>query len=165
MQRLFETILTFSKIAGLLKSKSGERMKGKKIGARERAVKLREDANYRRIIFKELIEHLLRCRSIDCFYAISEETIYEFCNKYPSEFKLDEIIEAKRQAKEAWEKIGHDQSTGLCLGNSRSWYYNMSNRYGWSDKVDVKAKTEGSVSVNIVNYSSKKTPNTDEKAN
>ena len=131
-------------------------MKGKKVNASERKSKLHAESQYRRQIFKEMIDHILRGRSLDCFYAMSEDLIKEFTKLYPLEFKLDEIIEAQRSAKDHWESIGHNQALGTCLGNSRSWYYNMSNRYGWTDKVDVKSKSEGTISVNIVNYSSKK---------
>ena len=60
------------------------------------------------------------------------------------------------EGKDYWETLGKRQSEGTCLGNSRSWYYNMSNRYGWRDKHDVQAEHKGSVNVNVISYASKK---------
>lgn len=140
-------------------------MRGKKINSRERRAKLHSDPVFRKQVFKELLDHILRGRSMDCFYAMTEDLVREFTKLYPSEFDVEEIAQAQRQAKDHWEQIGHNQALGTCLGNSRSWYYNMSNRYGWTDRVDVKAKTEGTVSVNIVSYSSKKPPQVSDKPN
>ena len=140
-------------------------MRGKKVNASERKGKLSADPQYRKEVFKGLLDHIRQGYSMDCYSLITVAMIDEFTKIFPLEFPLEEIIEAQRDAKLGWERIGREQAIGTCLGNSRSWYYNMSNRYGWSDRVDLKAKTEGSVSVNIVSYSSKKPSQPSDDAN
>jgi hypothetical protein len=106
--------------------------------------------------FRKLLSHLRAGNSIDCFGPMSEKTIWEATKKYPETWKLEEIEIALRDAKEGWEKIGRQQALGTCIGNSRSWFYNMSNRYGWSDKQKVETSGNSQLQVSIVNYSSTK---------
>ncbi len=115
---------------------------------------LRENKDMREICFAELILHLQEGYSIDCFGPISSDTIFELCKDYPDEFNPVALEIVVRKAKTGWEKIGREQAEGKCLGNSRAWFYNMAHRYGWSDKVDIKADIKGSVSVNVINYNS-----------
>ncbi len=69
-----------------------------------------------------------------------------------------------REGRQAWEEIGHKQANGQCLGNSRTWFYNMANRYGWRDKIEVEAEHKGQVQVQVVSYaSSKQAPGVSEK--
>ena len=76
--------------------------------------------------------------------------------KYPEEFPREEIELALVKGKEMWERIGLRQANGTCLGNSRSWFYNMANRYGWREKLDVEAEHKGEISVNVISYASQK---------
>lgn len=133
-------------------------MKGKKRTCAERQAKLENDKTERRKVFKELQAHLARGLSIDCFPPLSKRSIYDFCKAYPDEFTLEGLEDAARQGKLWWENIGTSQANGSCMGNSRTWYYNMSNRYGWRDKVDIESDNKHSVSVNVVSYASTKTP-------
>ena len=87
---------------------------------------------------------------------MSEETIYEYMKTYPVEWPIREFEQTLRQAKDNWERIGRRQAEGTCLGNSRSWYYNMSNRYGWSDKSKVETTGTQALTVSIVDYSNTK---------
>jgi hypothetical protein len=129
---------------------------GRKLNFRERMEKLRKDSKSREQCFKDLITHLKSGYSMDCFGPMSETTIMEFCKEYPGEFDKESLVEACRGGKNHWEDIGHRQAQGSCLGNSRTWFYNMSNRYGWRDKVDIEAEHKGSVAVNVISYASKK---------
>ena len=132
-------------------------MRGKKLGAKERLEKLESDKAERRKIFKELLDHVKAGFSIDCFGPLSDVTIRKYLKVYPEEFIEEEFVEAIRYAKAEWESIGKKQSTGQCLGNSRSWFYNMANRYGWHEKSQVETEHKGQVSVNVISYAS---PNT-----
>ena len=133
-------------------------MKGKKLSYKERVSKLESDSIERRRVFKELCEHLSRGYSLDCFALLSDVSIKKYLNIYKEEFVQEELEDALRNGKQMWEGIGHKQAQGECLGNSRSWYYNMANRYGWRDKIDIEAEHKGNVSVNIVSYASSKPP-------
>ena len=134
-------------------------MKGRKLSNKERREKLEKDKEYRRAVFKELCDHLSKGYSLDCFSALSDKSVLEYLKLYPEEFIQEEMQDSMRKGKVLWEGIGYRQAVGECLGNSRSWYYNMSNRYGWKDKVDVEAEHKGQVSVNIVSYASQQCSN------
>jgi hypothetical protein len=93
---------------------------------------------------------------MDSFPALSDKTIEQYLIDYPEEFDQNTLDQARRVGKSHWENIGHEQATGKCLGNSRSWYYNMSNRYGWSDRQQVKSDVQGSMQVQVISYASPK---------
>ena len=137
-------------------------MKGKKLSAKERMAKLEKDAAERRRVFKELCDHLSKGYSLDCFPTMSDVTVRKFITLYPEEFVEEELVEAKRHGKLHWEGIGHRQALGSCLGNSRSWYYNMANRYGWREKVEIEAEHKGEVAINVISYATTKASKNDE---
>ena len=87
---------------------------------------------------------------------MSPNTIKRYLEAYKEEFVQEELEDAMREGKQTWEDIGHKQATGNCLGNSRTWYYNMSNRYGWSDRQHVETEHKGAVSVNVISYATQK---------
>jgi len=130
---------------------------------KERREKFEQDAGYRREIFVLLLKHVERGYSLDCFEYAALETIKKYLSVYKEEWCQEELEEAKRKGKIAWESIGYRQANGECLGNSRSWYYNMANRYGWREKIDIEAEHKGQVSVNIVSYASQSGSDVDEK--
>lgn len=111
------------------------------------------DAKLRKELFLSLCEHLSQGLSIQCFSKVAPRFLKEVMTKFPEDFPQDVIELAITDGQDWWENLGKDQSNGKNPGNSRTWYYNMSNRYGWCDKVDLKAKHEGSLNVSIVNYS------------
>lgn len=131
-------------------------MRGRKLSSKELLAQLHNEPSVRRKVFKDLLDHLTIGYSIDCFADLSDMTIKEFTKKYPEEFIEEEIIRALRKGKGNWEDIGYQQARGTCLGNSRSWFYNMANRYNWSDKAQIETEHKGAVNVNIVNYSKPK---------
>jgi hypothetical protein len=131
-------------------------MRGKKMSVEERVVKMESDKRERRKIFKELCDHLRRGYSMDCFGPLSDTSIRSYINLYPEEFNKRELEEALREAKQSWEDIGRKQSNGSCMGNSRSWYYNMANRYGWRERLEVEAEHKGSIAVQVVSYATNK---------
>jgi len=131
-------------------------MKGKKLNARDRKTLIESCADERRKIFKELLQHVREGKSLSCFSALSEDSIRKYLKEYHNEFVQEDLEVALREAQDLWETIGKDQSIGKCMGNSRSWYYNMSNRYGWSERSKQEVDTKGQVNVSIVSYASTK---------
>lgn len=127
-------------------------MARKKLEGQALRERIESDSIERRKCFKRLLVHLKNGYSLDCFGDISNETIQEYTKKFPLEFNLDELVEAQRLAKLGWEEIGRRQSDGRCLGNSRSWYYNMAHRYSWTDKAQLQVEHTGGVAVTVVNY-------------
>lgn len=132
-------------------------MKGRKLTLLEKQEKLETDAKERERVFKLLLTHLGKGYSMDCFVELSANTIKRYLNTFKEEFVQEELDTAIREGKQTWETIGARQANGQCLGNSRSWFYNMANRYGWRDKIDVEAEHKGQLAINIVSYASAKT--------
>ncbi len=126
--------------------------KGKKTSNADRIAKMKESATERRAVFKELQKHVEGGYSLDCFAPIDEKGIYEMMESFPIEWNKAELNESIRKAKGFWEDIGKRQASGHCIGNSRSWFYNMANRYGWSERSKVEQDVKGSVTVSIVKY-------------
>lgn len=133
-------------------------MKGRKLTAREQEEKLENCAAERRKVFNELCRHVAAGYSMDCFEIMGIESIKRYMSVYSNEFCGRALEAAARKGKSNWEQIGARQATGECIGNSRSWYYNMSNRYGWRDKVDLQAEHKGEIAVNVVSYASTQPP-------
>ncbi len=133
-------------------------MKGKKLTGTERQARAEQDAKERSKIFSELCGHVKAGYSLQCFGPLSEITVRKWLKVYPKEFNEEELATALRLGQSGWEEIGRKQSNGTCLGNSRSWYYNMANRYGWREKVDVTAEHKGQVNVSVVSYATQQTP-------
>lgn len=131
-------------------------MKGKKLSAKERVAKLEADATERRKIFRELCEHVSKGFSLESFGPLGTDSIRKYLKTYQEEFVQEELDNAMRQGRDWWEGIGRRQAAGDCLGNSRTWFYNMANRYGWREKIEVEAEHKGQVSVNVISYASKK---------
>lgn len=111
-------------------------------------------------LFKELKKHVENGFSLDCFATLSSVEIEQWLNEFPNEWIESELSESIRKAKAMWESIGYRQAQGTCIGNSRSWYYNMSNRYGWRDKIDQNIESKQSLTVNVVDYSKLKPSDT-----
>lgn len=120
------------------------------------------DVSLQQDIFNQLLIHIKAGYSLDCFGPMSETEIKECVKAYPDVWDQSELIEAIRLAKSGWENIGRRQAEGTCIGNSRSWFYNMSNRYNWSDKQKIETSGTQALNVSIVSYqaaqASKDTP-------
>lgn len=131
-------------------------MKGKKLTYKERIAKLEVDKSARRKLFIDLCAHVSRGMSMESFSQVTTNTLKSYFKRYPDEFDGEEYEMSLQLGRDFWEGLGRRQASGDCLGNSRTWYYNMSNRYGWSDRQQVETEHKGSVNVNVMNYSSKK---------
>jgi len=126
-----------------------------KLMHRERVAKAYDSPEYRIELFKSLLQHVSGGYSVDSWSGLNTSVLYTLMEKYPDEMPKDELDNALIEGKDSWERLGTEQANGSCTGNSRTWYYNMSNRYGWRDKVDVKSESSGQVQVNVVNYARK----------
>ena len=132
--------------------------KGKKTTMQDRVARAAADQSYRRGLCAELCRHLASGYSVKSFCGTTPGHISRLRAEYPDDFPEDEIELAIACGQDSWEKIGRRQAEGSCLGNSKSWIYNMSNRYGWRERTDVSADVRQAVSVSIVDYSTKKKP-------
>lgn len=131
-------------------------------GRREKAttiVVFEEDKDARVALCRRLCAHLAEGYSMECFGEISNRRLRLLIEAYKEEFPQESLDKARQTGQAAWESIGKRQADGRCLGNSRSWFYNMANRYGWRDKVDLQSETKGAISVQVVNYSREDKPN------
>lgn len=131
-------------------------MKGKKLTLKEREEKLEADKNERRKLCKAFCEHLAEGLSKESFSDVHYQTIERYMKLYPEEFPQEEIQLAAVKGREYWERIGKRQANGECLGNSRTWFYNMANRFGWREKIEVEAEHKGQVNVNVISYATQK---------
>ena len=130
-------------------------MRGKKEGAKARGARLADDAGERRRIFRELLKHIQGGMSLESFPDMSADTVHHYLEAFPEEFCPQEYAKAMRAGRLFWEGLGRRQATGECLGNSRTWFYNMANRFGWRERVDVESTHKGEVGVTVVSYASK----------
>lgn len=131
-------------------------MNTKRMSAKDRHKQLADSPNERKKIFKNLCRHVEQGFSLESFPELSDVTILKYLSLYPEEFIQEELDESKRRGRVNWEAIGRKQATGECMGNSRSWYYNMANRYGWRERVEVEAEHKGQVNINVVSYATLK---------
>ena len=131
-------------------------MKGKKLTQKEYLVKLESAQSERRKLFQAFCKHLAEGFSVESFPLICGNYLKNLLKSYPEDFPQEDIDLALHQGMDTWEVIGKRQSTGQCLGNSRTWYYNMAHRYKWSDRLAIQAEHSGNIAVNIVSYASTK---------
>lgn len=124
----------------------------KKLGAKERLESLRSSKDARAQVMEGFLRHVRAGYSTDCYEEASISTIKMLLKDFPGEFDEEELLEAERAGKRGWEQIGRRQADGSCLGNSRSWYYNMSNRYGWSDRSKVEQENSGAITVTVTSF-------------
>lgn len=124
------------------------RKKGKELTEEE----IEHNSIERRACFERLCKHVASGLSSDCFRDISWETIKAWMIKYPEEFREKEYEISLREGKDWYENVGKRQMLGTCNGNSRTWYYNMANRYGWSDRQHIESNAKVTTQVQIVNY-------------
>lgn len=115
-----------------------------------------DEKEARRKIFKRLCMHVSAGYSLESFEDLSANSVRRYLETYSEEWPREEYEAALRRGRFAWEQIGRKQADGTCLGNSRSWYYNMANRYGWREKIDIEAEHKGRVEVSVISYATQK---------
>jgi len=96
-----------------------------------------------------LIEHMGKGYSFASFAGrikCNQDTLYEWKKKYP------DFSEAHKQGLSAnllfWE------SNGIIIsvkgkGNFSAWRYNMANRHGWRDSIEVSSPADSAINVII----------------
>ena len=120
----------------------------------ERVDALLNSSDARQELCQALCLHLADGFSMTSFTGCNFSFLSRLRKEFPHDFNEAIIELAQDYGADMWEKLGKSQASGECQGNSRTWFYNMAHRYGWSDKIDVKADIKGSLNVNIVNYAS-----------
>ncbi len=110
-----------------------------------------EDADYRALKWKELMEHLRAGYSPESS-ELGLDLAIDLIGVYPNCPKAD-FDAAIREGQKTWETIGKGLASGTCLGNSKAWSFTMSHRFGWSDRQKIDVQHGGGVSVNVVTYS------------
>lgn len=95
----------------------------------------------RKRLLKEYLKHIRSGFSDKSFALCDMDTFQSYCEKYPNDFPTDMIDHARRERLLFWEKIGIDGTMGIIRNfNSRSWEFNMKNRFRWSEKIEVDNK-------------------------
>lgn len=97
-------------------------------------------SKYKKKYCEELIKHMSLGFGFDSFAAdvsVHKDTLYEWAKQHK------EFSDAKKlgQAKclKYWERIGILGASGKLKGfNPVAYIFNMKNRFGWSDKTDLK---------------------------
>jgi transposase len=98
-----------------------------------------------------IVEHMAKGYTLETFAATidtSKNTIYEW-EKAHQEFR-DACARARIKCQMMWETEGiHGLHNGM---NSSHWAFNMKNRFGWKDKIEVDQQTAitGSIGVDLV---------------
>jgi hypothetical protein len=110
------------------------------------------DKELRKWAFEELCAHIESGLSPQGFELLSVNTVNAWFERFPEEFRRDRYEISLRKGFNWWESVGKRQTLGTCNGNSRTWYYNMSNKYGWSDRQHVESNAKVTTQVQIVNY-------------
>lgn len=99
-----------------------------------------------------LIQHMDKGYSFEAFGAhanCSKDTLYLWLSEYPD--FLDARKEGESKCRRFWEELGIRGIQGEFMGFGQSVYiFNMKNRFGWRDAIDLNAKTQHTnVNVNL----------------
>jgi len=95
----------------------------------------------RKKLLTEYLNHISGGYSDKSFTLCDMDTFVNYCNKYPNDFPTDMIEKGRRERMFFWEKIGIEGTTGKLHGyNSRSWEFNMKNRFKWSEKIELESR-------------------------
>ncbi len=132
--------------------------KGKKLTQNEYYGELLASESERKRLWKELCAHVSRGKSLKCNVLIAMPLFEKLRVLFPDSFDESSLLISMQKGQDLWEELGHKQANGSNLGNSRTWFYNMANRYGWRDKIDIEAEHKGSIAVSIVNYGTPSQP-------
>ena len=99
----------------------------------------------------EYLAHISSGYRDKSFTVCDMDTFTNYCNKYPNDFPTDMIERARRERMLFWERIGIEGTTGKIQGyNSRSWEFNMKNRFRWSEKIELESRGNIVTSISFV---------------
>jgi hypothetical protein len=100
-----------------------------------------------------LIDHMSKGFSFESFAGIVEtdrQTIYNWTDKHPEFF--DAKKEAFEKSRVFWEEAAlkglWNDKDGPQLNNT-IWIFNMKNRFGWKDKVEVEETGTKEIKISI----------------
>lgn len=102
-------------------------------------------------LFDAVCVHLEKGLSRESFPLCDWDTVERYVSKYANEFPADIVREAMRRGRLWWEELGRIGTMGgkvngeRVLFNAQSWAFNMKNRYGWKDSMNVINTIEGGV--------------------
>lgn len=92
----------------------------------------------RQDMWRALCDHVASGYSMKSFPLCDEDTFYKYMKDYPDDCPKEKLDEAKRKSMHLWERLGMGGATGKIKDfNAPSWIFNMKNRFGWRDKMDV----------------------------
>ncbi len=102
-------------------------------------------------LLKKYLQHTRYGYSDKSFALCDMDTFQSYCDKYPNDFPSDMIEQARRERLLFWEKLGIEGTKGKIHSfNSRSWEFNMKNRFRWSEKIEVENKGNIVTSITFV---------------
>ena len=105
----------------------------------------------RKKLLTEYLAHISSGYSDKSFTVCDMDTFNNYCTKYPNDFPTDMIEQGRRERLFFWEKIGIEGTTGKIQGyNSRSWEFNMKNRFRWSEKIELESRGNIVTSISFV---------------
>src|SRR3954471_3004390 len=91
----------------------------------------------------DYITHVESGLSDECFPECDPQTLRKYMADYPDDFDTDLIERSRRKRQLFWETAGRDGTMGLIKGfNSKSWSFNMQNRFGWREKREDNLKVQ-----------------------
>lgn len=95
----------------------------------------------RQALCKAYIDHVESGLSDECFPECDPQTLRQYVADFPVDFDTNAMERASRNRQLFWEKTGRDGTVGKIKGfNSRSWQFNMANRFDWRVKSDNTLK-------------------------
>ena len=105
----------------------------------------------RKKLLAEYLTHISSGYSDKSFPVCDMDTFMLYCEKYPNDFPTDIIEQGRRERLLFWERIGIEGTTGKIQGyNSRSWEFNMKNRFRWSEKIELESRGNILTSISFV---------------
>lgn len=76
---------------------------------------------------------------VACALGVTKKTFYNWLDTYPEFAEAYELGKQKSQA--WWLKLGREGSNGSQEIQPTVWIFNMKNRLGWKDKVEVEQES------------------------
>lgn len=74
------------------------------------------------------------------YLRVSRQTVYDWCDPKSKQYhrKFAEAVTLGRELSEAWWlRFGRLAASGSVAVNPGVWVFNMKNRFGWRDRVEI----------------------------
>ncbi len=110
-------------------------------------------------------KHLANGFSKESFLLCDPQTFRRYMAKYPQDFDTQKINEAERASRRFWEQLGIEGTRGKEVKievkrkqngevrtttqgfNATAWIFNMKNRFGWKDKIELGGGTQNKTEI------------------